>query len=690
MTRIIPLLLFGCFLTFGYGQLSVELETFTTGINVPTALAHSGDENIYVTEKAGRIRIVRRDGQLVNTPYIDISNRVRSGGGEQGLLGLAFHPEYADNGYFFVNYTRAGDGATVVSRFSRDDQDPDMGDPNSEKILLVIPQPFGNHNGGDLHFGPDGYLYISSGDGGSGGDPMDLGQDGESLLGKLLRIDVDSGDPYAIPENNPFVDDPDAFDEIWALGLRNPWRISFDRLTGDLWIGDVGQNAWEEIDFQPADSPGGENYGWRCYEGNEIFNPLGCDDRSAYVFPVHVYPNNRFNEGCSVTGGYVYRGMEYPVLYGKYLYGDFCTGLFWVLYKDDMGDYVNEEVGNFQGGQFGAFGEDVNGNLYAAALTNGIIYRIVVPCVLTYELSATDQSCPDIADGTASVEVTQQTGQVEYAWSNGATSASIDSLEPGVYYVTVSDGSCSFEDSVVVEASDLMICSLGAQSELICYGDEIELDGCPIPAGYTGQWMIDGNIIPGETGESIQASEAGRYTFAVEGDCHLEADGYIDLEVVQLDTPEIRFDTFTVTGPAGFSEYIWWLNGIELQRSSDSMFYHENRDGWYRLVVIDENGCVSPPDSIFLIFSGINRSVTHPLEFYPNPVESTIYIQIPGVVAKGTLQIFDTKGRVIKHVKLSPTSRLLAMEISDLKPGTYFIRLVDGQSQFSGKFVKTE
>lgn len=693
MTRIIPLLLFGCFLTFGYGQLSIELETFATGISVPTAVAHAGDEDLYVTEKGGRIRIVRQDGQVVNAPYIDITNRVRSSGGEQGLLGLAFHPEYADNGYFFVNYTRSGDGATVVSRFMRDAQDPEKGNPDSEKILIVIPQPFGNHNGGDLHFGPDGYLYISTGDGGSGGDPMDFGQDRESLLGKLLRIDVDNGDPYAIPEDNPFVDDPDTFDEIWALGLRNPWRISFDRMTGDLWIGDVGQNAWEEIDFQPANSPGGENYGWRCYEGNEIFNSLGCGDRSEYVFPVHVYPNNRFNEGCSVTGGYVYRGMEYPVLDGKYLYGDFCTGVFWVLYKDDMGDYVNEEVGDFQDGQFGAFGQDINGELYAAALSSGILYRIVVPCVLSYELSSTDQSCPDIADGTASVAVTQQTGQVSYAWSTGASSASIDSLEPGVYYVTVSDGSCSFEDSVVVEASELMICSLGAQDELICFGNEIELDGCSIPTGYTGRWMIDGSVIPGEMGARIVATEAGRYTFAVEGDCEVEADGYIDLEVIQLDTPRIEYWTLdTIKGPPGFETYIWWIDGVEVQRSPDSVLVTEEREGWFRLVVIDSNGCESPPDSIFILRPNAKNIILGSLEVYPNPVADQLQISIPSTLgAQGQLTITDIRGALVMDIsdeKMGPT---YSLNVSRLADGVYFIQYRPGDQSsgvYTGRFIK--
>lgn len=204
-----------------------------------------------------------------------------------------------------------------------------MRDPDSEVILLTANQPFANHNGGDVHFGPDGYLYTGLGDGGSGGDPQNYSQTPTSLLGKMLRIDVNSGTPYAIPPTNPFVGSTAVANEIWALGLRNPWRFSFDRLTGDLWIGDVGQNEWEEVDFQPASSAGGENYGWRCYEGNAPYNTTGCGAVGNYVAPVAVYANTS-SLGCSITGGYVYRGSQYPDLYGYYLYTDYCSGRIWV------------------------------------------------------------------------------------------------------------------------------------------------------------------------------------------------------------------------------------------------------------------------------------------------------------------------------------------------------------------------
>jgi len=237
---------------------------------------------------------------------------------------------------------------------------------------MTIFQPYSNHNGGDLSFGPDGYLYIGLGDGGSGGDPGNRSQNKMELLGKMLRIDVDQGNPYAIPNTNPFYGSSSARNEIWALGLRNPWRFSFDRHTGDLWIADVGQNAFEEINFQPASSKGGENYGWKCYEGNQPYQPSGCESVNDLTFPVHDYP---LGDDCSVTGGYVYRGSVSSPFYGRYFFADFCSDRIWTLHKVD-GNWIKEDFGKFTGNSFSTFGEDVNGNLYVAGLSSGKIYRI--------------------------------------------------------------------------------------------------------------------------------------------------------------------------------------------------------------------------------------------------------------------------------------------------------------------------
>lgn len=353
-------------------QDKIRLVVFATGLSNPVGMANAGDERLFVIEKRGFIRILDTAGNVSPVAFLDIDARVNSGASERGLLGLAFHPDYAANGYFYVNYTNSG-GHTVVARFSRDSLNSDIGDPDSEQILLTINQPFSNHNGGHLAFGPDGYLYIGTGDGGDGGDPGDRAQDGQELLGKMLRLDVDSASPFAIPPDNPFIENDTILDEIWAIGLRNPWRYSFDRVTGDLWIADVGQDDWEEVSMQPAGSPGGENYGWRCYEGFEVFNDSGCPPENVMTPPVYVYRNGPL--GCSITGGYVYRGIINEYLTGKFIYTDYCEGRFGAVWIDEEGNVEDEVLANIEITQFTSFGEDIQGELYVAG-TNGIIYHV--------------------------------------------------------------------------------------------------------------------------------------------------------------------------------------------------------------------------------------------------------------------------------------------------------------------------
>ncbi len=342
------------------------------GLSLPVQVTNAGDGsgNLYIVELGGRLRFVR-NGSLQTTPFLDISGRVLSGG-EQGLLGLAFPPGYETKRHFYVNYTRIPDGSTVIARF-RLSVDPDAADPASEEIILVIPQPFANHNGGQIAFGPDGFLYIGTGDGGAGGDPQNNAQNPASLLGKMLRIDVESGlSPYAIPPSNPFAQTQGFRGEIWALGFRNPWRFSFDRQAGDIYIGDVGQGSFEEVDFQPAGSTGGENYGWRIMEGAHCFGDPACS-QAGLVLPVAEYDHG---QGCSITGGFVYRGTAYPRMQGVYLYADFCSGRFWGLKRD--GETWRNALLLTEPHSVSSFGEDEEGNLFAADL-GGAIFEIVAP-----------------------------------------------------------------------------------------------------------------------------------------------------------------------------------------------------------------------------------------------------------------------------------------------------------------------
>jgi glucose/arabinose dehydrogenase len=356
-------------------DLSVAL--IADGFTQPTDIANAGDDRLFIVERAGLIKIIDIDHNTVITPFLNIAPRVDSTShSERGLLGLAFHPNYPETPYFFVNYIN-NSGNTVISRFTVT-SDPYLADEASEEIVLTINQPFRNHNGGDLNFGPDGYLYIATGDGGSGDDPLNQGQQANTLLGKILRIDIDHVLPYTVPSNNPYTTDDTKSDEIWALGLRNPWRFSFDRQTGDLYIGDVGQGAFEEINFAPFTSKGGENYGWRCYEGNQLYISSGCDQPSSYVFPIDDYPHNNPNDnadqGSSVTGGFVYRGQTYKDLQGYYLYGDFGTGNVW-LAKQETDSWTIIPNGPIPDlGNISTFGEGCNGELFVADYSGEIFH----------------------------------------------------------------------------------------------------------------------------------------------------------------------------------------------------------------------------------------------------------------------------------------------------------------------------
>jgi len=283
-----------------------------------------------VLERAGRVRIINATGALVPTAFLDINALVGDSGGEQGLLGLAFHPDYPSNGRFYLAYTD-NSGALVLARYSVS-ADPNLANPASAAVLLTIPKPAANHNGGMLAFGPEGYLYLAVGDGGGAGDPSENGQSRTTLLGKILRLDVDSASPYAIPADNPFVGDPDPLvrAEIWAYGLRNPWRFSFDADLGSLYIGDVGQGTREEIDYEPAGAAGGLNFGWNTMEGSLCYDPPSGCDTTGLTLPVAEYETHA-DGSCAVTGGYVYRGSRSPQMEGVYLYGDYCSGRIWGL-----------------------------------------------------------------------------------------------------------------------------------------------------------------------------------------------------------------------------------------------------------------------------------------------------------------------------------------------------------------------
>jgi uncharacterized protein (TIGR03437 family) len=354
-------------------QANLRLQTVVTGFELPTDIQspRDGTGRLFVLEQRGRIRVVK-NGVLLSTPFVDIRSKVGCCG-ERGLLGLAFPPQFSSKRHFYVNYTNL-QGNTVISRFRVTDN-PDIADPGSEQVVLTFVQPFPNHNGGGLVFGPkDGFLYIGTGDGGGGGDPQNNGQRTDTLLGKMLRIDTESGSAtYSSPPTNPFVNRTGARPEIWAIGLRNPWRYAFDRETGDLWIADVGQDRAEEVNFQPADSRGGENYGWHRTEGLQCFPVNSSCDTAGLTMPVLEYTRS---QGCSVTGGFVYRGNRWPALKGMYLYADYCSGNIWGVRRSASGQFENQLLVPDTRTPYTTFGEDENGELYLADQNQGRLLLI--------------------------------------------------------------------------------------------------------------------------------------------------------------------------------------------------------------------------------------------------------------------------------------------------------------------------
>lgn len=441
MKRIFTLLAFVA-VQFANSQ-SVDIVPFATGFSSPTDISHPvNDARLFVVQQSGAIRILNPNGSINATNFLTLTSATITSGGERGLLGLAFHPSYATNGYFFVNYTNTS-GNTVIARYSVS-ANPNIADATSGTILLTITQPFSNHNGGSLKFGPDGFLYIGMGDGGSGGDPGNRAQNITNNLGKMLRIDVDSASPYGIPADNPFVGIA-GNDEIWAIGLRNPWKFNFDSLNGDLWIADVGQNQAEEINHVTAPLAPGLNYGWKCYEGTNVFS--SCAGSLVYTFPVAEYAHGGGAPCNSITGGYVYRGALYPNMFGKYLFAEYCTDK--IGYTDTTGAIVWSNA--FSNLTPTTFGEDINGEIYVAG--GSVIYKVIDTSLST---SSFDKDTFELYPNPATTEVFVKTKGLEFpaivtvADTTGKTvmqqsltsetnAISIANLQTGLYIVSVKD-----------------------------------------------------------------------------------------------------------------------------------------------------------------------------------------------------------------------------------------------------------
>lgn len=513
----------------------VSLVQFSTGFSSPIDITNAGDNRLFIVEQAGRIFIVDTAGVRRAVPFLDIRTRILSGG-ERGLLGLAFPPDYAATGHFYVNYTATGTGNTRISRFSVSGTNPDSALANSEQILLTIYQPYTNHKGGNILFGPDGYLYIATGDGGSGGDPQNRAQNIDSLLGKILRIDV-STPSYSNPPDNPFVGIAGR-DEIWNTGMRNPWRSSFDFWTNDFWMGDVGQNAWEEVNRQPASMRGG-NFGWRCYEGNHAYNTSGCGAMSAYTAPVYEYAQSG---SAAVVGGYVYRGAEYKNLFGKYFFSDQYTNTYGVrtLTPNGSGGYTLALLGALGRSAIVSFGEDKWHELYCTDYANGNIYKFQsTSCNPVAYISNNDTIyvCDTI---NPYVLRTPEGKGFHYQWYQDGNPVGDDNdtlliTAPGSYYVTALNRSSCMDTSSTVEVifSGLPSVSFTGLDSVYCINHpQATLIGMPAGGAFIGQGLSGtGNSIftPSQAGAGFDTI-VYTYTDPVTGCASNSSDvTYVDL-----------------------------------------------------------------------------------------------------------------------------------------------------------------
>lgn len=457
----------------------VSVVEVASGLSQPTGIYDCGDGRHFVLEKdAGDIEILDENFAYVGK-FLDLTGLI-STGGERGLLGMAFHPDYANNGYFYVNYTDTG-GDTKVVRYSVDPGDPNLADPNSALEIIFIEQDYSNHNGGHIAFGPDGYLYIGMGDGGSANDPQNRAQDGQSLLGKMLRIDVDNpanGENYGIPADNPFIGNADFLDEIWTYGLRNPWKFSFDSETGDLWIGDVGQNNYEEIILELADYPGGANYGWKCYEGFHV-NPniVPCDlAEEEVVFPLEEYLHGGVYGFCSITGGVRYRGTEFPGLYGHYVFTDYCNGRLWSMYQDQQGVWQNGIIRNSPTFGIVMFYENPQGQLFYAHINNGAIYKIVEDCGAWNPVASGNGEGSLVASANEGYEGVNYWWYLDGVEIPGANASMYIPVASGSYYCVVenSEGCSRTTNSIEwLVASGIPGCTYPAASN---YSPEAQVD----------------------------------------------------------------------------------------------------------------------------------------------------------------------------------------------------------------------
>jgi glucose/arabinose dehydrogenase len=674
-------------------QAQYAVTPFATGFSLPVGIENCGDSRLFVLQKRGLIRIVNPSGTINPTPFLNLTSIVSPSGNERGLLGLAFHPKYKENGYFYVNYTTtASPGATHVSRFQVDPNDSNLALPNSELLLLEIAQPYTNHNGGNLEFGPDGYLYIGMGDGGSANDPQNRSQDLQTLLGKMLRIDVDNPQApnnYGIPADNP-VFAGGAKPEIWSYGLRNPWKFSFDKHTGDMWIGDVGQNAWEEIDFEALGTQGGRNYGWRCYEGNVTTAGVpqtGCPAFNTTTAPVFVYGHSGGN--CSVTGGVVYRGAQFSAMYGKYLCIDYCTGILWEVAPNGTGGFTGTQVLTLStGGGFVAFGEDMHNEVYLADDAAGIVYRLSNPsqCNPVAYIYGNDTAL--VCNGASAVLQAQSSANLNYQWFQGntpipgATQAQFSTPNTGTYKVVVTNPANGCSDTTSVVVDEIIVLNPNVQPN----GNTTFCQGGSVVLNYSGSLPFEWNT--GETTSSITADTSGDYSITV---FYSDFCSSTSIPVTVVVNPNPATPSFSgldssycfnnpvssiLTGvPAGGTFSGPGVNGNVFDPAQAGIGTHS-----ITYTFTDANNCSSGNtiSTIVDVCSMLTTLFATTNMVFPNPSEGIFFLNSSSS-ENTTVRVFDMQGRLVwMQANITARNGRTEIDLRQLNQGTYMLELNAG------------
>ena len=692
MKRILFIaLLFTPFLLFA--QPKIQLVNFASGFDLPVDIQHCGDNRLFVVQREGIIWVIDSLGNKLDT-FLNIDPRVNSNQNEQGLLGIAFHPNYAENGFFFVNYTKNSGGATRIARFSVNPANPNKANPDSELSILEQAQPFWNHNGGCIKFGPDGFLYIGLGDGGSGGDPQNYGQNKKTFLGKLLRIDVNNSSvaqPYVVPSDNPFVGNSEYFPEIWSLGWRNPWRFSFDRLTGDLWIADVGQNQWEELNFEPANTPG-RNYGWRCYEGTHNFNTTGCQPLSAYFSPFYEYSHSNGN-GCSVTGGFVYRGSKFPDLFGCYLFADYCSGRWWYSKRNNDGTFTTNVLTTFTGYEFSSFGEDRHGELYVALLSSGKVQKIQELCS-TYQLmgQASTSVCAGSMSGAINLSPIGSTGIPTYLWSTGATSQNVSNLNPGIYTVEAKNGNgCIRLDTFEIGNATPPTPQMTLIDTAICQGQPFNFNLAMPPSGYVYQWYQNGNPILGAPGGTFIAQATSTFQVRLIGQgCQSALSSSVLVTV--FPTPVVSLasvgEVITATFTPVNAGLQWFFENAPIPNATGNVLV-ATQSGLYAVEAVDLVGCKNRAEIQVIVSSTNLPSNIRQFSLSPNPAENSVMLEMELARAgRTTIILADSSQRQIFSKTIENQIIALPIDLSTLPIGTYFLSVQTDGGSFVRKVIK--